>query len=83
MLKNENYIKAQMGMDILKEAVFNFLKENPDGLSGSDIGKNLGIHRGFTDGGQTGWITRIILERLTEDGKVIRNHKKKWFAVDK
>lgn len=81
-VNEEYYSLAQSGLSDLKEAVYNLLNDNQNGLKGSDIGRLLGIHKGFTKGGHTGWVTRIVLERLREDKKVTRDHKKTWFAVN-
>ena len=74
---------AEEGLFLLKQAVFELLclyKEK--GLKNSEIGQALGIYDGFLDGSQKGWISRIILEKLLEDGKVRYDKiSKKWFPV--
>jgi hypothetical protein len=65
---NDAYILAQEAMSGLRSAVYLLLKNAPDGLKNSEIGRSLGIYSGHV--GHEGHISRTILALMEAEGVV-------------
>lgn len=69
--------EAQKAILQLKIAIVRTLQGHPDGLSTTEIARKLGINQGYNDG-HTGEIPRTLLERLQQEGIVVRDGEKNW-----
>lgn len=74
------YEKAQMGLEIMKSAVMEFAKANPDGVRNSDIAKYLGMQSDY-NGGAKDYLSYSLLGMLMKEGKVARTDKKKHISI--
>ncbi|WP_297528438.1 hypothetical protein [Thiohalobacter sp.] len=74
------YEKAQMGLELVKSAVMELAKANPDGIKNSDTAKYLGLQSDY-GGGSKDYLSYSILGILMKEGKIKRNEKKKHVAV--
>ena len=74
------YEKAQMGLELVKSAVMELAKANPDGIKNSDAAKYLGLQSDY-GGGSKDYLSYSILGILMKEGKIKRNEKKKHVAV--
>jgi len=74
------YEKAQMGLELIKSAVMELAKANPDGIKNSDAAKYLGLQSDY-GGGSKDYLSYSILGILMKEGKIERNEKKKHVAV--
>lgn len=67
---------------MLKSAIYQLLEGSPDGLTNSEIGKQLGIYKGYAGTNkQQGHISRTVLEYMREEFTVVQvdvNEKKLW-----
>jgi len=73
------YEKAQMGLEILKSAVMELAKANPDGIKNSDAAKYLGLQSDY-GGGSKDYLSYSILGILMKEGRIERIDKKKHIA---
>lgn len=73
------YEKAQMGLEILKSAVMELAKANPDGIKNSDAAKYLGLQSSY-GGGAKDYLSYSILGLLLKEGRMLRNDKKRHIA---
>ncbi|GAA3527266.1 GIY-YIG nuclease family protein [Zobellella aerophila] len=73
------YEKAQMGLGILKSAVMELAKANPEGIKNSDAAKYLGLQSDY-GGGSKDYLSYSILGILMKEGRMMRNEKKKHVA---
>ncbi len=73
------YEKAQMGLDILKSAVMELAKANPEGIKNSDAAKYLGLQSDY-GGGSKDYLSYSLLGLLMKEGRMERNEKKKHVA---
>lgn len=73
------YEKAQMGLSILKSAVMELAKANPEGIKNSDAAKYLGLQSNY-GGGSKDYLSYSILGVLMNEGRMVRNEKKKHVA---
>ncbi|MEH6556308.1 MAG: GIY-YIG nuclease family protein [Oceanicoccus sp.] len=73
------YEKSQMGLDILKSAVMELAKANPEGIKNSDAAKYLGLQSDY-GGGSKDYLSYSILGILMKEGRMIRDEKKKHIA---
>lgn len=73
------YEKAQMGLNILKSAVMELAKANPNGIKNSDAAKYLGLQSDY-GGGSKDYLSYSILGLLMKEGKIERNERKKHVA---
>ena len=73
------YEKAQMGLDILKSAVMELAKANPEGIKNSDAAKYLGLQSDY-GGGSKDYLSYSVLGILMKEGRMVRNEKKKHVA---
>lgn len=63
--------KAQLGLSLLKEAVLEFAKANPKGISNSDTASLLGLRSDY-GGGSKDYLSYSVLGLLMRDGKLAR-----------
>jgi hypothetical protein len=76
--------KAQSGLVILKEAIFELLAAHPEGLRNVDVADSLGLKSDF-EGEQRGYLSWSILGLLVNEGR-IRYEKvgrsRRYFVAD-
>ena len=63
--------KAQLGLDLLKDAVLEFAKANPEGVSNSDTASLLGLRSDY-GGGSKDYLSYSLLGILMREGKLAR-----------
>ena len=68
-----------MGLEILKSAVMELAKSNPEGIKNSDAAKYLGLQSDY-GGGSKDYLSYSILGVLMKEGKIERKEKKKHVA---
>ena len=71
--------RAQLGLQLLKTAILELAKANPDGITNSDAASLLG-HRSDYRGKQKDYLSYSVLGLLMREGKVVREtgtHKHK------
>jgi len=68
-----------MGLDILKSAIMELSKANPEGIKNSDAAKYLGLQSDY-GGGSKDYLSYSILGILMKEGRMVRNEKKKHVA---
>ncbi|KIO35387.1 GIY-YIG nuclease family protein [Shewanella sp. cp20] len=73
------YEKAQMGLSILKSAVMELAKANPEGIRNSDAAKYLGLQSDY-GGGSKDYLSYSVLGILMKEGRMARNERKKHVA---
>ncbi len=73
------YEKAQMGLELVKAAVMELAKANPEGIKNSDAAKYLGLQSDY-GGGSKDYLSYSILGVLMKEGRIKRNDKKKHVA---
>ena len=74
------YYKAQSGLALLKDAVYQLLQNSyPKGLRNVDIGKSLGIYSGHVR--HEGHISRTLLEMMQTDGVIEQRSDKLWYLL--
>ena len=60
-----------MGQSLLKEAVLNLVRANPEGVSSSDVASLLGLRSDY-GGGSKDYLSYSVLGLLMREGKVER-----------
>jgi len=68
--------KAQLGLNLLKEAVLEFAKVNAKGITNSDAASLLGLRSDY-GGGSKDYLSYSILGLLMREGKLARDGKSK------
>lgn len=68
--------KAQVGLALLKEAVLEFAKANPGGISNSDAASLLGLRSDY-GGGSKDYLSYSVLGILMREGKLERTKSSK------
>lgn len=68
--------KAQLGLNLLKEAVLEFAKANPKGVTNSDAASLLGLRSDY-GGGSKDYLSYSILGLLMREGKLARDGNSK------
>lgn len=77
---NTPYYKAQSGLALMKDAVYQLLKDcDPKGLRNVDIGKSLGIYNGHKR--HEGHISRTLLEMMQTEGVIEQRSDKLWYLI--
>lgn len=71
--------KAQIGLRLLKEAVLDLVRVNPDGISNSDAASVLGL-RSDHRGGSRDYLTYSVLGLLLREGKVHREGRSRKYV---
>lgn len=64
--------KAQLGLSLLKEAILEFAKANPKGISNSDAASLLGLRSDY-GGGSKDYLSYSVIGILMREGKVERD----------
>ncbi len=73
------YEKAQMGLELIKSAVMELAKANPDGIKNADAAKYLGLQSDY-GGGSKDYLSYSLLGILMKEGRIERNEKKRHVA---
>lgn len=76
------YEKAQMGLDLIKSAVMELAKANPNGILNSDAAKYLGLQSDY-GGGSKDYLSYSILGILMKEGRIERAERKRHVAKTK
>jgi len=71
--------KAQIAVQMLKDAVLELAKTNPKGVTDSDLTKTLGLQSDYL-GGSKDYLAWSILGLLMREGKVVRVSEKRHKA---
>jgi hypothetical protein len=66
------YEKAQMGLELLKSAVMELAKANPNGIGNADVAKYLGLQSDY-GGGSKDYLSYSILGLLMKEGRLQRS----------
>lgn len=74
------YERAQMGLNLLKSAIVEFAKANPEGIKNSDAAKYLGLQSDY-GGGSKDYLSYSILGLLMKEGKLERIGKGKHKSI--
>lgn len=74
------YEKAQMGLELLKAAVLELAKANPDGIKNSDAAKYLGLQSDY-GGGSKDYLSYSLLGLLMKEGRIGRSDAGKHVAL--
>lgn len=72
--------KAEIGLELLKEAIVDKLGEHPEGLRNVEIAEGLDIHSDYR-GEQQDYLSWSLLGMLMDDGRVERVENK-YFVAD-
>ena len=72
--------KAQVGLTLLKDAVLELAKANPEGISNSDTASVLGLRSDY-GGGSKDYLSYSLLGILMREGKINRVESKKHVAM--
>ena len=73
------YEKSQMGLELMKSAVMELAKANPNGISNSDAAKYLGLQSDY-GGGSKDYLSYSIIGLLMKEGRLRRNNHRKHVA---
>lgn len=73
------YEKAQLGLELLKAAVLELAKANPDGISNSDAAKYLGLQSDY-GGGSKDYLSYSLIGLLMKEGLLQRSAGRKHIA---
>lgn len=68
--------RAQIGLEMLKQAVLEFAKVNPKGVTNSDTASLLGLRSDY-GGGSKDYLSYSVIGLLMRDGKLARDTKSK------
>ena len=74
------YEKAQMGLELLKAAVLELAKANPDGIKNSDAAKYLGLQSDY-GGGSKDYLSYSLLGLLMKEGRIGHSELGKHVAL--
>ncbi len=74
------YERAQMGLELIKSAVMELAKANPNGIANSDAAKYLGLQPDY-GGGSKDYLSYSVLGLLMREGRITRNERKKHVAI--
>ncbi|MEJ8801090.1 GIY-YIG nuclease family protein [Pontibacter sp. H249] len=74
------YERAQMGLELLKSAVVELAKANPDGIKNSDAAKYLGLQSDY-GGGSKDYLSYSLLGILMKENKIERSNKGKHKSI--
>lgn len=74
------YEKAQMALELMKSAVMELAKANPQGISNSDAAKYLGLQSDY-GGGSKDYLSYSIIGLLMKEGRLRRTHTRKHVAT--
>jgi hypothetical protein len=65
------YEKAQLGLEMLKAAILEFARSNPEGVKNADAAKYLGLQSNY-GGGSKDYLSYSLLGLLMQDGLIKR-----------
>ena len=68
-----------MGLELIKSAVMELAKANPEGIKNSDAAKYLGLQSDY-GGGSKDYLSYSVLGVLMKEGRIERNERKKHVA---
>ena len=74
------YEKAQMALELMKSAVMELAKANPNGISNSDAAKYLGLQSDY-GGGSKDYLSYSLIGLLMKEGRLVRTANRKHIAV--
>jgi hypothetical protein len=74
------YEKAQMALGLMKAAVMELAKANPEGIANSDAAKYLGLQSDY-GGGSKDYLSYSIIGLLMKEGRLIRGPNRKHVAT--
>jgi uncharacterized protein len=63
--------RAQLGLDLIKTAILELAKANPDGITNSDAASLLGLRSDYR-GKQKDYLSYSVLGLLLREGKIVR-----------
>lgn len=63
--------RAQLGLDLIKTAILELVKANPDGITNSDAASLLGLRSDYR-GKQKDYLSYSVLGLLMREGKIVR-----------
>lgn len=72
--------KAQIGLELLKSAVFELATANAEGITNSEACKVLGLQSDY-GGGSKDYLTWSLLGLLMREGRIVRKNGRKHQAV--
>jgi hypothetical protein len=73
--------KAQVGLSLLKDAVFELAQANPHGITNADTSKALGLQSDYA-GGSKDYLSWSILGVLMREGKIVRGEQRLHKAIN-
>ena len=76
------YERSQIALDMMKSAVLEFARANPDGIRNGDVAKYLGLQSDY-GGGSKDYLSYSILGLLMKEGQVQRNARKRHVSLTK
>ena len=74
------YERAQVGLELIKSAIMELAKANPEGIKNSDAAKYLGLQSDY-GGGSRDYLSYSLLGVLMKASKLRRNANKKHVAI--
>lgn len=74
--------KAQIGLELIKSAILELARANPEGILNSDAAKALGLQSDYL-GGSKDYLSWSVLGLLMREGKMVRVESKKHKATTK
>jgi hypothetical protein len=74
------YEKSQMALELLKAAVMELAKANPNGIKNSDAAKYLGLQSDY-GGGSKDYLSYSIIGLLMKEGRLKRNEHSRHIAT--
>lgn len=80
-MSESNYLRAQRAIADLKGAVYDLLRESPEGLTNAEVGRNLGIYQGHV--GHEGHVSRTILAMLEAEQVALQDPATKSWSIRK
>lgn len=74
--------QAQNGLTLLKEAIYELIKQHPNGIGNSDVSRMLNIESDF-EGNQSNYFAYSIIGLLVNEGKVThwKEGNRKYYKV--
>lgn len=72
--------KAQVGLDLLKSAIFELAQANPEGITNADASKSLGLQSDYA-GGSKDYLTWSVIGILMREGRMARGEQRKHRAL--
>jgi hypothetical protein len=76
---NDAYLLAQDAMAKLRSAIYLILRDAPNGLKNSEVGRSLGIYSGHV--GHEGHVSRTVLALMAAEGVVVQDEATKIWTL--